>query len=204
MFKKYVGNPATESLPAQPGVPSSLSPEPVYTPVAAPASTIGTPRPQTPSGRNVLSSDVEIKGTVKSKDDLVVDGKIEGTIASSGSLTIGENAVIKAEIQTATVVVYGKVHGNITASERVDLKAGSQVHGDIKAKVLSIEAGATFVGRSTAGPAAVAAAEKAANPSPAAATPNPSAPKPAASPQAANAPAKQEPPRQGSLPGTTL
>ena len=63
--------------------------------------------------------------------------------------TVGENARIKAEIKTATVVVYGKVHGNLTATDRVELKSSAEVVGDIKAKTLSIEAGAIFVGKST-------------------------------------------------------
>jgi len=101
--------------------------------------------------RNVLSSDVEIKGTVKFQHDLIVDGKIEGDIQSTGNLTIGENARIKAEVKTGSVIVYGKVHGNLTAVERVELKSSAEVVGDIKAKVLMIEAGAIFVGKSTVG-----------------------------------------------------
>lgn len=105
----------------------------------------------TPHTRNVLSSDVEIKGSVKFTNDLVVDGKIEGEIISTGNLTIGENAHIKAEIKTGTIIVYGKVHGNLTASDRIELKASAEVVGDIKAKTLSMEAGAIFIGKSTIG-----------------------------------------------------
>ncbi len=101
--------------------------------------------------RNVLSSDVEIKGTVKFQNDLIVDGKIEGEIQSTGNLTVGENARIKAEIKTGTVIIYGKVHGNVTATDKVELKASAEVIGDIKAKTLIIEGGAIFVGKSTVG-----------------------------------------------------
>ena len=60
-----------------------------------------------------------------------------------------------------TVVVYGKVHGNITVIDRVELKASAEVVGDIKAKTLVIEAGAIFVGKSTVGtPAAGATADR--------------------------------------------
>ena len=103
------------------------------------------------SGRNVLSSDVEIKGKVAFTNDLVVDGLIEGEIHSDGSLTVGENARIKAEVHTRSVVVYGKVHGNITVTDRVELKANAELIGDIKAATISIEAGAIFVGKSTVG-----------------------------------------------------
>ena len=103
------------------------------------------------SGRNMLSSDVEIKGRVLFANDLVVDGKIEGEIDSDGSLTVGENARIRAEIRTRSVVIYGKVHGNIEVSDRVELKANAELVGDIKASTVSIEAGAIFVGKSTVG-----------------------------------------------------
>lgn len=99
----------------------------------------------------MLSSDVEIKGRVKFSNDLVVDGKIEGEIDSDGSLTVGENAKVRAEIRTRSVVIYGKVHGNITVTDRVEIKANAELVGDIKAATLSIEAGAIFVGKSTVG-----------------------------------------------------
>jgi len=104
-----------------------------------------------PSGRNVLSTDVEIKGSVKFSNDLVVDGKIEGSISSDGALTVGENARIKAEIKTHSVIIYGKVHGNIEVTDIVELKANAELVGDIKAASLSIEPGAIFVGKSTVG-----------------------------------------------------
>jgi cytoskeletal protein CcmA (bactofilin family) len=94
---------------------------------------------------------VEIKGTLKFTNDLIVDGRIEGEITSDGNLTVGENARIRSEIRTNCVTVHGKVHGNITATERVDLKAGSEVVGDIKAKILAMEPGAILVGKATVG-----------------------------------------------------
>lgn len=101
--------------------------------------------------RNILSNDVEIKGTVRFQNDLLVDGKIEGEISSDGSLTVAENAHIKAEIKTRSVIIYGKVHGNIIATERVEVKANAELVGDIKAPTLSIEPGAIFVGKSEVG-----------------------------------------------------
>lgn len=94
---------------------------------------------------------MEIKGIVKFQHDLIVDGKIEGEIQSSGNLTVGENARIKAEIKTGTIIIYGKVHGNMIATDRAELKSSAEVVGDIKAKTLTIEAGAIFVGKSTVG-----------------------------------------------------
>ncbi|MEX1116802.1 MAG: polymer-forming cytoskeletal protein [Akkermansiaceae bacterium] len=183
MFKKVIGQDHTPSHPetrhpepiAPPAPPSYASQQPAA--AAAPA------RTSPAANRNVLSTDVDIKGTVKFTNDLVVDGKIEGEITSDGNLTVGENARIKAEVKTATVVVYGKVHGNLTATDRVELKSSAEVVGDIKAKTLSIEAGAIFVGKSTVGTPA-------------------NAPVSAEKPAAKAAAPSPEPPKQGTLAGT--
>ncbi|QQL45974.1 bactofilin family protein [Sulfuriroseicoccus oceanibius] len=104
--------------------------------------------------KNILSNDVEIKGSLKFSNDLVIDGKIEGEISSDGSLTIGENAHIKGEVAVKAVTVFGKVEGNITVTERCELKSNSELLGDVKARTLAIEEGATFLGKSIVGAAA--------------------------------------------------
>ena len=110
-------------------------------------------------GKDILSSDVEIKGSIKFQKELLIDGKVEGEINSEGILTIGENASIRGEIKAKAVTVYGKVQGNITVAERCELKAKSTLQGDLKATRLTIEDGATFIGKSevTTGPVPAAA-----------------------------------------------
>jgi cytoskeletal protein CcmA (bactofilin family) len=100
------------------------------------------------TGKDVLSSDVEIKGSIKFQKELLIDGKVEGEINSDGVLTIGENADIRGEIKTKSITVFGKVHGNITVAERCELKSKSTLQGDLKAARLVIEEGATFIGKS--------------------------------------------------------
>ena len=100
------------------------------------------------SGKDILSSDVEIKGSIKFQKELLIDGKVEGEINSDGVLTIGENADIRGEIKTKSITVYGKVHGNITVAERCELKSKCTLQGDLKAARLIIEEGATFIGKS--------------------------------------------------------
>ncbi len=102
--------------------------------------------------KNILSRDVEIKGSIKFQNELIIDGKIEGEITSEGVLTVGENAEIKGEIRTKSVTVLGRVNGNITVQERCELKAKAQLVGDLKAARLTIEEGATFVGKSEVTP----------------------------------------------------
>ena len=111
------------------------------------------------SGKDILSSDVEIKGSIKFQKELLIDGKVEGEINSDGVLTIGENADIRGEIKTKSITVYGKVLGNITVAERCELKSRCTLQGDLKAARLVIEEGATFIGKSevTSGGAKAAA-----------------------------------------------
>lgn len=101
--------------------------------------------------KNILSSDVEIKGSLKFSNDLIIDGRIEGEVTSDGSLTVGENALIQGEIKTKSVTIFGKVKGNITVAERCELKSNAVLEGDIAAGTLSIEEGATFMGQSSVG-----------------------------------------------------
>lgn len=166
VFKKVIGQEPSEAQKPSLTTPEDRSPQAPssgYRDAGNPGFGASSPQSSAPkpagNTRNVLSSDVEIKGTVKFQHDLIVDGKIEGDIQSTGNLTVGENARIKAEIKTGTVIVYGKVHGNMTASDRVELKASAEVIGDIKAKVLMIEAGAIFVGKSTVGTPSQASSE---------------------------------------------
>src|ERR1700751_1750877 len=100
------------------------------------------------SGKDVLSSDVEIKGSIKFQKELLIDGKVEGEINSEGVLTIGENADIRGEIKAKSITIYGKVHGNIAVNERCELKSKCTLQGDLKAARLVIEEGATFIGKS--------------------------------------------------------
>ena len=99
--------------------------------------------------KNSLSNDVEIKGKLRFSRDLFIDGRIEGEVNSEGDLTIGENAQIIGDIKTRSVVVFGKVHGNITVTDRCELKQKAELNGDVTASKLAIEEGAVFLGSST-------------------------------------------------------
>ena len=99
-------------------------------------------------GSTVIGRSVTIRGELSGKEDLFMDGDIEGTITLPEScLTIGQNARILADIQVRDVIVFGTVTGNIHASGRIDLRQSAEVKGDIFAGRLSIEEGATIKGR---------------------------------------------------------
>ena len=105
------------------------------------------------SSKNVVASDVDIKGTIKFDTELIFDGKLEGEIFSEdGTLTLGKNADVHGELKTKSVVVYGSVKGNISVLERAELKPTSQLTGDLKAMCIVLEEGALFVGKSEVTP----------------------------------------------------
>lgn len=93
-----------------------------------------------------LSSGVSIKGEVKFLNELRIDGEVEGTIDSTGTLIVGEHAQIRGEIRTRSVKVKGTVEGNIFVTERCELQSGCALHGDIEAPRLVVDENATFLG----------------------------------------------------------
>ena len=125
------------------------------------------------ASRNVLNQDVEVTGILRFTDDLLVDGSVHGRIESDGVLTVGGNAYIKAgdkdksAVQTKSVIVHGRVHGDIEVTDRVELAATAEVMGNISANKISVQEGAILVGQCRIGapvamPAAALAKAKAA------------------------------------------
>ncbi len=104
------------------------------------------------NAKNILTNDVEVTGTLKFTSELIFDGKLDGEIISDGVLTLGKNAHVQGEVKTKSVTVHGTVVGNITVTERCELKASSQLTGDLRATRIIIEEGATFVGKSEVTP----------------------------------------------------
>jgi cytoskeletal protein CcmA (bactofilin family) len=99
---------------------------------------------------NVMSigQSVVMKGELTAREDLVVAGRVEGKIELPDHvLTIGETGHIVAEIFAKTVLVRGTVKGNLVASEKVEIREGGRVEGDITAPRIAIVEGAIFCGR---------------------------------------------------------
>ena len=108
--------------------------------------------PSNNNSKNTLNSDVELKGSLKFTGELTFDGKLDGDISSDGSLLLGDNAVVKGNINVSTVVVRGKINGNVVAREKIDIKSKTELFGDIRAPKLVIEEGVTFVGKTEVNP----------------------------------------------------
>src|SRR3974377_2144977 len=108
------------------------------------------------NSKNVLASDVEIKGNLKFSGELTFEGKLEGEISSDGVLILGDSAVVNGNINAQSVVVRGKVTGNINAKEKIEIKTKTELFGDIRASKLMVEEGVTFVGKTEVNPNKVA------------------------------------------------
>jgi cytoskeletal protein CcmA (bactofilin family) len=94
-----------------------------------------------------IGKSVVIKGELSGSEDLTIEGHVEGRIDLKGNvLTIGPNGKIKAEVFAKSVVVLGEVTGNVTASEKVDIRDNGSVDGDIASPRVAIAEGAHFRG----------------------------------------------------------
>ena len=95
-----------------------------------------------------IGKTVVIRGEVRGGEDLTIDGRVEGTIQlTEHRLTVGPNADVAADITARDVLALGKIKGNITASGRVELRAGAVVEGDVRALRLAIEDNAVLRGK---------------------------------------------------------
>ncbi len=135
--------------PSQPesAAPPSAPPEPVR-PAPAP-SAIESPNRAgvTTADQASISKGLFIKGEISGSESLFIDGKVEGSINLNGNrVTVGRNGQVAASITAREVVVLGKVRGNVTASDRVDIRAEGALTGDVAAARISIEDGAFFKG----------------------------------------------------------
>src|SRR5437764_14204361 len=110
----------------------------------------------TPNSKNVLSSDVEIKGNLKFSGELTMEGKLEGEINSDGVLQLGETGAVNGNLNVNSVIVRGKINGNVVAKDKIEIKSKAEVFGDIRAAKLVIEEGVTFVGKTEVNPNKVA------------------------------------------------
>src|SRR6188768_835217 len=132
----------------KPATPPASTPAAAPAPAAA-ASSAGEPRAPQMIGRDMVNigKSVVIKGELSGSEDLTIEGHVEGKIdLRENVLTIGPNGKIKAEVFAKSVVVLGEVTGNVTASEKVDIRDNGSVDGDIASPRVAIAEGAHFRG----------------------------------------------------------
>jgi cytoskeletal protein CcmA (bactofilin family) len=142
---KPTNQPTTPGRPGEPERPAAPAP--------APTSAVSEPAPAarpvttTTADQATIGKSLVIKGEVTGSESLYIDGRVEGSINLSGNrVTVGRNGVVSANINAREIVVLGKVRGNLTASDRVDIRSDGSLTGDVVAARISIEDGAFFKG----------------------------------------------------------
>ena len=134
-----------------PSRPTSIPPQATQEPEAVP-----TYRSAAPVAKDRLSSDgttyigksLVIKGELSGSEPIHIDGRIEGPISMRDShISIGRDAVVNSNVHAGDVIVRGTLHGNLIATERVEVHSGGSLTGDVSASRISIEYGAYFQGK---------------------------------------------------------
>jgi cytoskeletal protein CcmA (bactofilin family) len=140
MWKRDEAVKPTSGQPATPGTAAST--QPVNAPAAVQPDVRRIERDIVNIGKSVV-----IKGELNGSEDLTIEGHVEGRIELKDHvLTIGPNGKIKAQVFAKAVIVLGEVNGNVTASEKVDIRDGGSVDGDIISPRVAIAEGAHFRG----------------------------------------------------------
>lgn len=99
----------------------------------------------------ILKQDASFEGKLVFEGNVLVDGKFDGEVFSSGELVVGKTGMLKGSVEIGTIIVHGEVHGNIKASQKIVINAPAVVRGDIIAPSLIIEEGAVFEGNCAMG-----------------------------------------------------
>src|SRR5580692_2125195 len=134
---KPASAPPTSSALAKEGIPMSTLPGRTNDPH------FDNPR----GGSAVLGKSVIVKGQIFSREDLTIDGEVEGTVElQEHRLTVGPNGKVLATVKAREIVVLGTVHGNVEATEKIDIRKEAKLVGDIKTARIVIEDGAYFKG----------------------------------------------------------
>jgi len=135
--------------PAMP--PNTAIPQP-STPSNAPAAAVGSALPVSPRAAACITQGIRIKGEITGKEDLFVDGTLEGKLdLGNASCTVGPNGKVKADISAREVVVRGHVEGKVDGIERVQLWNTGRLSGEVRTERLAIEDGAVLRGKVEAG-----------------------------------------------------
>ncbi len=99
----------------------------------------------------IISNGVKLEGKITTSGNIRVDGEIQGDIISQNNVTIGENAQVNGKINASVINIGGKVSGSVSAKEKLVLESKGNLTGDIFTKILVVEAGAKFDGKSKMG-----------------------------------------------------
>ena len=112
----------------------------------------------TEPAKTIIGEDVEISGNVKCESNIQLNGKLNGDLTCGAQAMIGDTSAVKGNLSIETISIMGQINGNITAKDKIELKSTARLHGDIRAKRLTVEDGVTFIGKVEVNPAGTSAA----------------------------------------------
>ena len=129
---------------------SRTQPEPIRSsaPQAAmPHSPAPAPAPvRSPQSSATIGPSMNVKGEIRAREELLVDGEVEGLLESQSLLTVGANGKVKANIKAREVIIYGSVRGDVEVTEKIAIREKGSLIGNIKSAGISIDDGAYFKG----------------------------------------------------------
>jgi cytoskeletal protein CcmA (bactofilin family) len=148
MWKKEDAKP--QGVSESPSAPAISSKVPSVSPTGTPLSSSALPISSRAAA--CISQGIKIKGEVTGSEDLFVDGLVDGKLnLTNGSLTVGPNGSVKADVNAREVIVRGKIEGKVTGRDKVQLWSTGQIMGEVQTESLSIEEGALLKGKVEAG-----------------------------------------------------
>ncbi len=138
--QRPVGAPAP---PAPPVEPQRREPQTM----SSPSRTFEPDTTASRGGSAALGKNVTVKGQIFAREDLTIDGEVEGTVeCQDHRLTIGPNARVQAGLKAREIIIHGSIQGNVDATDKIDIKKEAKLVGDIKTSRIVIEDGAYFKG----------------------------------------------------------
>lgn len=111
-------------------------------------------------GETIIAEGVKVEGDFTSDGNVVIEGAVQGNVSATGNITVGERAVIDADVRAQNLQAAGTIKGNVHVEERTDLLSTSVLQGDLSTSTLNIDAGSTVNGKITMSSGAAPAAEE--------------------------------------------
>jgi cytoskeletal protein CcmA (bactofilin family) len=142
--------PQSIGAPQQPAAPAPVAATP-----PAPEKPVTPIRPATPATASAgayLDSGSKISGKLAFEGPTKIDGQVDGEVIAKESLTIGESAIVTAQIKASSIIVAGKVSGDISATNRIEIRPSAKVVGNLNAPILVVHEGASFEGHCSMSP----------------------------------------------------
>jgi cytoskeletal protein CcmA (bactofilin family) len=103
----------------------------------------------------IIAHGVKVEGDFSSQGDVLIEGEVHGKVATSGTLSVGAQAVLRADVSAEKALIAGSIEGNLNVASHLDLKATAKINGDVQCETATVESGATLSGKVVIGRSAV-------------------------------------------------